>query len=92
MGCRGTIRRCWSRHREKLLGIIGRVSCTIRTRRGHGKVSQTLEGRASTKSNVGDGFKVYDLPPPLNRTVLGICMGAFLQPYGASSANVLLQT
>lgn len=25
--------------------------------------------------HLGDGFKVFDLPPPLGRTVIGICMG-----------------
>lgn len=24
---------------------------------------------------IGDGFKVLDLPEPLGRTVIGICMG-----------------
>jgi hypothetical protein len=49
----------------------------IRTRRGPGKVSRPLSrlGQSTDRDAVGDGFKVFDLPPPLNRTVLGICMG-----------------
>jgi protein N-terminal amidase len=37
----------------------------------------------------GDGFKVYDLPPPLNRTVLGICMGMFCRLIEMQSADTL---
>ncbi|GHJ84903.1 hypothetical protein NliqN6_1305 [Naganishia liquefaciens] len=40
-----------------------------------------------TWAREGDGFKVYDLPPPLNRTVLGICMDLnpkdFIAPFDA---------
>ncbi|KAJ9114706.1 hypothetical protein QFC22_005582 [Naganishia vaughanmartiniae] len=40
-----------------------------------------------TWAREGDGFKVFDLPPPLGRTVIGICMDMnpkdFLAPFDA---------
>lgn len=30
---------------------------------------------AQTGLGLGNGFEVFDLPPPLGRTVVGICMG-----------------
>jgi hypothetical protein len=34
----------------------------------------------------GDGFKVLDLPEPLGRTVIGICMGTSDRPCCHSSS------